>query len=267
MNEKITLEEMHVLLVEPSLAQRRIILERLHDIGIQNSDTAVSGTDALEKMERFCPDLVISAMYFDDMTGNNLINAMRVNDDLKHIPFMLISSETDEHYLDPMRQAGVVAILPKPFANEDLKRAIYSSLDFISTEHLELDSIDVEDMRVLVVDDSLLARKHIMHVLNLIGIEKIVDAKDGVEAVEILREQMFDLVVTDYNMPEMDGRALIKYIRTESAQPDIPVLMVTSETDQTRLATIQQAGVSAICDKPFETLTVKDLIGKVMSSG
>lgn len=266
MSETITIQEMQILLVEPSTPQRRIILERLQDVGINHIDTATNGEEAIEKMGEFRPDLVISAMYFEDMTGNNLINAMRVDEELRHIPFMLISSETDEHYLDPMRQAGVVAILPKPFAFEDLKRAVYASLDFIVCEHLELEDFDIEDMRVLVVDDSLLARKHIIHVLNLIGFEKIEDAKDGVEAVEILRESMYDLVVTDYNMPEMDGRALIRYIREESSQPDIPVLMVTSETDSARLSSIQQCGVSAICDKPFETSTVKELIKRIMSS-
>ncbi len=111
-----------------------------------------------------------------------------------------------------------------------------------------------------------MARNHIRKVLNLMGIEKIEQAKDGVEAVEHLTEKMYDLVVTDYNMPEMDGRALIRFIRTESTQPDIPILMVTSETNETRLSSIQQSGVSAICDKPFESTTVREMIQLIMSS-
>ncbi|THB69661.1 MAG: response regulator [Gammaproteobacteria bacterium] len=266
MEQQITIEEMQILLVEPSLAQRRIIIESLRDVGITNIEGVARGIDAIEIMEKYPPDLVISAMYFEDMTGNNLINAMKVDETLKDIPFMLISSETDEHFLDPMRQAGVVAILPKPFLFDDLKKAIYASLDFISPEQLHLDNYDVEDLKVLVVDDSLMARKHIIKVLNLMGIERIDQAKDGVEAVEHLTEKMFDLVVTDYNMPEMDGRALIKFIRTESTQPDIPILMVTSETNETRLSSIQQSGVSAICDKPFESVTVRGMIERIMSS-
>ncbi len=265
MEQKISIGDLHILLVEPSSAQRRIIIEEMNGVGIINIDAVTNGSEALESMEKYPPDLVVSSMYFEDMTGNNLINAMRVNDDFKDIPFMLISSETDEHYLDPMRQAGVIAILPKPFERLALKRAVFATQDYISPEQLHLDDFDVEDLRVLVVDDSLMARKHIIRVLTSMGIERITEAKDGVEAVETLKESIFDLIVTDYNMPEMDGRALIEYVRKQSSQQDIPILMVTSETNETRLSSIQQSGVSAICDKPFETSTVRDMIGRIMS--
>ncbi len=265
MENNISIGDLHILLVEPSSAQRRIIIEEMKSVGISKIDEASNGEEALESMEKYLPDLVVSAMYFEDMTGNNIINAMRVSEDLKDIPFMLISSETDEHFLDPMRQAGVIAILPKPFERLALKKAVYATLDYISPEQLELAEIDVEDLRVLVVDDSLMARKHIIRILSLMGIEKIYEAKDGVEAVELLKENMYDLIVTDYNMPEMDGRALIEYVRKQSAQSDIPILMVTSETNETRLSSIQQSGVSAICDKPFETSTVREMIHRIMS--
>ena len=265
MDNNISISDLHILLVEPSSAQRRIIMEEMNSVGIINIDEASNGQEALESMEKYTPDLVVSAMYFEDMNGNNIINAMRVNDELKDVPFMLVSSETDEHYLEPLRQAGVIAILPKPFEKLALKKALYATLDYISPDHLELEEFDVEDLRVLVVDDSLMARKHISRILSLMGIEKIVEGKDGVEAVELLKENMYDLIVTDYNMPEMDGRALIEYVRKQSAQPDIPILMVTSETNETRLASIQQSGVSAICDKPFETSTVREMIQRIMS--
>ena len=61
-------------------------------------------------------------------------------------------------------------------------------------------------------------------------------------------------------MPEMDGEALTRYIRENSTQRSIPVLMVTSEESESRLSAVQQAGVSGICDKPFEPETVKRII-------
>ncbi len=75
---------------------------------------------------------------------------------------------------------------------------------------------------------------------------------------------MVDLVVTDYNMPEMDGRGLVDYIRTKSWQNSVPILMVTSESDEGRLAAIEEAGVSGICDKPFEPDIVKALLTKIL---
>ena len=66
-------------------------------------------------------------------------------------------------------------------------------------------------------------------------------------------------------MPEMDGKALLEYIRNESNQRSIPVIMVTSEGNKGVLSAIEQAGVSGICDKPFETDTVRQLIMAMMT--
>jgi two-component system chemotaxis response regulator CheY len=65
-------------------------------------------------------------------------------------------------------------------------------------------------------------------------------------------------------MPEMNGQELVDYIRNQSAQPGIPVLMVTSESNENRLAAVQKSGVSAICDKPFTTETIQGLLQQIL---
>jgi len=115
-----------------------------------------------------------------------------------------------------------------------------------------------------VVDDSPLARKHITRVLRNLGISHIEQAENGRLAVDRVENEYFDLVVTDFNMPEMDGEALTRYIRERSAQKSIPVLMVTSEENESRLSAVQQAGVSGICDKPFDPDTVKHIIRSML---
>jgi two-component system chemotaxis response regulator CheY len=123
---------------------------------------------------------------------------------------------------------------------------------------------DLEGLRVLVVDDSVASRHHLRRLLEQLGIEQIVEAADGKQAVSVLQESMFDLVITDYNMPEMDGRELTEYIRTESWQAEVPILMVTSEQNMGRLAAVERAGVSAICDKPFEASSIRRLISDAL---
>ena len=118
----INLEQLAVLLVEPSSTQRRIIGEFLTTSAIRHLDYVESGQDALQAMEQQRPDLVISAMHLPDMTGVELIETMRSSNDLQDIAFILISSETKISYLDPIRQAGAVAILPKPFEYEQLMK-------------------------------------------------------------------------------------------------------------------------------------------------
>jgi two-component system chemotaxis response regulator CheY len=103
--------------------------------------------------------------------------------------------------------------------------------------------------------------------LERIGFVHFVEASDGRNAISQIEDTMFDLVVTDYNMPNVDGLGLIDFIRTKSIQSSVPILMVSSESDQGRLAAVMDAGVSAICDKPFETNLVRNLVGQILDPG
>ena len=122
----------------------------------------------------------------------------------------------------------------------------------INEEEIELELFDVKEVRVLVVDDSRLARNHIRRVLENMGLEKIEEAENGAMALTYLKDKEFDLVVTDYNMPEMDGRELSEFIRFTPNTAHIPIIMVTSEAaDSAKMSNIQQTGVNALCDKPL----------------
>lgn len=264
MQEK-SLSDLYVLMVEPSKAQAKFIHRELKAAGITRFDIAIDGKSALDAMSQFIPDLVISSMYMPDMTGSDLVHKIRADENLKDVAFMLISSETGFDQIDPIRQAGVTAILPKPFESSQLKRGLYNTLDILSPDAVHLDDFNAEDLKVLIVDDSRMARNHIKRVLNGLGIENITEADDGANAVPILDQHYFDFIVTDYNMPQMDGKALLEHIRSNSNQRSIPVLMVTSEGNMGNLAAVEQAGVSGICDKPFESDTVRAMIQKMMS--
>jgi len=262
---EITLGQLSVALVEPSVPQQKLITRYLNAQGVTDISYYDEGNNALASIISGQPDLVISALYLPDMTGTDLLHSLRREPDTQNIVFMLISSETRFQALDPIRQAGAVAILPKPFAEEQLRAALYSTLDLIDPQELVLKNFDTEDLKVLIVDDSRMARRHITRVLGSMGIEDITEATDGTEAIPILENNLFDLVVTDYNMPEMDGEALVNHIRTKSIQASVPILMVTSEEDDVRLAAARQSGVSALSDKPFEPGNIRTLITQLLS--
>lgn len=257
--------ELQVLLVEPSPTQQRIIAAEFARLGIDDLRAAGNAGQALEDMRVTRPDLVVSAMYLPDMTGTDLLLRMRAQDALRDTAFMLVSSESDTDVLEPVRQAGAVAILPKPFHHRHLACAIHATVDLLSPSTLTLGDEDIEDIRVLLVDDSRLARNHLRRVLTDLGISHFTEAENGVQAIERLNENYFDLVVTDYHMPEMDGRQLVEYIRGQGDQRSIPVMMVTSEVSGSRLSAVKQAGVSAICDKPFNVGIVRNLLQGMLS--
>lgn len=256
--------DLSVVLVEPSQTQAHIITHFLANLGVANVRQAGSGREALDLLHQGKPAVVISAMYLPDMTGTELVYAMREDGDLEMLPFVLISSETRPRVLDPIRQSGACSILPKPFSEKQLLTALRAVIDYLEPEgQLEV-PVELESLKVLIVDDSPVSRKFLRHILENQGIENFLEASNGKEAVAILSETMVDLVLTDYNMPEMDGKALVEYIRQQSWQATVPVLMVTSESNVSRLAAVEQAGVSAICDKPFDPKTVKGLIERAM---
>jgi two-component system chemotaxis response regulator CheY len=259
-----SLEQLIVLLVEPSKAQHKIIESHLRNIGVNTVLWATTGTQALTLLASESPELLVCSMHLEDMTGTDLILKVRTGNVKRDIPCILVSSETDYRYLEPIRQAGIIATLPKPFEQYQLEKAIYATLDYCDPEKLALNNIPREEFKVLLIDDSDMSRRHIRHLLENMGLENISEAENGAIGLKMVNQNFYDLIVTDYYMPEMDGEELIERIRSNSPQSSVPILMVSSETDESRLAGVKQAGVSAICDKPFDARNIKQLIENII---
>ncbi|KEA62369.1 Chemotaxis regulator - transmits chemoreceptor signals to flagelllar motor components CheY [Marinobacterium lacunae] len=259
------INDLLVQVIEPSRVQRHIIIDSLRQLGIHDIEDFESAEPALARMQVVKPDIVMSSMHLPDMTGTELVIKMREQPDLADITFLLVSTETHYRYLEPIRQAGAIAILPKPFSRSDLMRALQSTMHYISDRQQEEEDDLFDDMSVLLVDDSALSRKFVHQVLSAAGIQHITEAKDGAEALQFLATQSFDLVISDYNMPNIDGLELVDHIRNHSTQPTVPVMMITSEQNSSRLAAIQSAGVSALCSKPLSYDMVKQLIQQLVA--
>lgn len=256
-----SLADLSVLLVEPSSTQGNLVSRMLQNQGVRQIKVVDSASAALAALTEgpAAGWVVISSLYLADMAGTELVAAMRADPDLETIPFILISSETRPQVLEPVRQSGACSIIAKPFNEQQLSRALYAAADYLNPPE-DVDLAEMVSLRVLLVDDSKSSRRHLRRLLEELGIERITEAVDGKQAVALLQEMTVDLVITDYNMPEMDGRELTEYIRTQSWQSAVPILMVTSEQNMGRLAAVERAGVSAICDKPFEAGSIRRLI-------
>ncbi|BAJ00298.1 response regulator [Shewanella violacea] len=256
--------ELSILLVEPSDTQRKIISNRLSEEGIINIQNAKSLDEALTIIDRHQPDLVACAMHFEDGTALNLLKHLKSNDKYQDIQFLLVSSECRREHLEVYRQSGVVSILPKPFSSVHLGKALNATIDLLSNDELDLNHFDVHNLRVLLVDDSMMARNIIKRTISNLGLRLITEASDGAQAIELMKSNMFDLVITDYNMPSVDGLALTQFIRNDSQQSHVPILMVSSEANEAHLSNVSHAGVNALCDKPFEPQLVKQLLYQLL---
>jgi two-component system chemotaxis response regulator CheY len=263
--QNLAISDLHILLIEPSDTQAKIIKGLMTSEDVHGVDIVKNVAQAKHEIEKHNVDIVVSAMYLADGSGLDVLEFLKNNEATNSIPFMLVSSETSLKKLDKFKQSGVAAILPKPFEPIHLQRGLNASLQLLNTEELDLSLFDIRQVRVLLVDDSRLARNHIRRVLMNMGIEHITEAENGAHALTFLKDLEFDLVVTDYNMPEMDGRELSEFIRFNPETTHIPIIMVTSESQSsTHMTNIQQTGVNALCDKPFESDEVRGLLARLL---
>ena len=118
-------------------------------------------------------------------------------------------------------------------------------------------------MRFLVVDDFSTMRRIVKNILKQLGYENIEEAEDGAQAYSKLKSGSFEFVVSDWNMPNMDGLELLKKIRSDDQLKHLPVLMVTAEAEKDKVITAIQAGVSNYVVKPFTAEVLKEKMDRI----
>ncbi len=121
-------------------------------------------------------------------------------------------------------------------------------------------------MKILIVDDSSTMRRIIGNVVMQLGFSKedFDEAEDGVKAWKELSNNSYDIVLTDWNMPNMNGLELVKKIRSEGTHQSIPVIMITTEGGKSEVITALKAGVNNYIVKPFSAEVLKEKLDSVL---
>ena len=121
-------------------------------------------------------------------------------------------------------------------------------------------------MRFLVVDDFATMRRIVRNLLKDLGFTNVDEAEDGVVALNKLKAEKFDFVVSDWNMPNMTGIDLLKSIRADGALKSLPVLMVTAEAKKENIIEAAQSGASGYIVKPFTAATLDEKLNKIFKT-
>lgn len=119
-------------------------------------------------------------------------------------------------------------------------------------------------IKFLVVDDSLTMRRIVVNALKSIGYDTVVEAADGKEAFGKLQSEGADFVISDWNMPEMNGLELVKTIRASDVFMDTPVLMVTTRGNKVDVIEAMQARVNNYIVKPFTPQALKEKLDQIL---
>lgn len=277
-----------VLLVEPSRTQAVIIRKLLQGVGIEPTATVPTAQSALAEVRKAVPNVIISAMHLKDMTGVQLARQVQAEKGSLAPGFVLISSESENADVGSLSSVTNTAILQKPFSVEQLvevmNRVAPRSLQgpsavraadtpassrpetIADAGRATASSVPSESrnlVKVLLADDSAAARSHVRSVLRGLGFTQVVEVPDGAQAVATVAREPFDLVITDYNMPLMDGQGLVGFLRQYGPTAKVPILLVTSEQDPARLEAMRSLGVTAICDKRFQAEVVKEVLDRL----
>ena len=121
-----------------------------------------------------------------------------------------------------------------------------------------------KNMKILVVDDFPTMRRIVRNLLKELGFSNVDEAEDGAAGIARLRGGGFEFVISDWNMPNLDGLEMLKQIRGDAALAHLPVLMVTAESKKENIIAAAQAGASGYVVKPFTAATLDEKLQKIL---
>ncbi len=122
------------------------------------------------------------------------------------------------------------------------------------------------NMKILVVDDFSTMRRIVKNILKQLGYENVEEAENGADAYERVKAGDINFIITDWNMPIMDGLGFLKKVRSDAQVRHVPILMVTAEAEKEKVVAAIQAGVNNYIVKPFTAATLKDKMEKIFSA-
>jgi two-component system chemotaxis response regulator CheY len=120
----------------------------------------------------------------------------------------------------------------------------------------------MSEVRTLIVDDSSVMRKIVERALRQAGLDPLVvhEAGSGIEGLDLLRAKRVDLIVSDINMPSMDGLEFLRQLRAQNLAVGVPVVMITTESSEEHVKQAIQAGARGYIRKPFTAEQVKERV-------
>ncbi len=207
-------DEKKILVVEDSRLQREVCVEQLREIGFKNILEAENGIAALEALKQNPIDLVLSDWDMPQMDGLELLKTIKQDSNLQNTPFIFITVHDDQEKNKEAMLYGAVDYIVKPSSPSDLKE----SIEIIFKRGIR---------KILIVEDSDLQREICIVQLQQIGFEKITGATNGVEALNYMADNPVDLIVSDWEMPEMDGLEFLQNVKGNPKFKDIPFLILT----------------------------------------
>lgn len=248
---------MKALVADDSTVGRRILFGILqHDCEIEDVMQVSDGEEAIKAIKDNDFGLVLLDWNMPKVDGIDVLREIRKMG-LK-TPVIMVTGESDKAHVVEAYESGTSDYIVKPFS----PRVVAQKVERILDKARALPK-DRGAETALVVDDSDVIRRMLASILQeRCGFEEITQAGDGAEAVDAVKGQDFDLILLDWNMPNMLGIDALKAIRGMGNKT--PIIMVTSEKEGTRVVEAFDAGANNYIIKPFEPSSLADKVKQVL---
>lgn len=245
--QRFTRAKTLILHADDSEITRKVMREFLETNGFEVAQ-APDGLVALEMALDLVPDMVVTDVEMPRKTGYELCKELKSNPAAAQIPVLIVSSLRGGLDVEKGFDCGANDYVTKPIDWNELLSRIQETFRGADLRGRE---------RILVVDDSEATRQVVQQALGAQGFD-VLQAKDGDEGIKKALELQPDLIITDYEMPRLDGLQLFQYLKTEERTRSIPVMMMAGRQSKRDQANMTKMGVRAYLAKPFtsEKLTI-----------
>lgn len=241
-----------VLIVEDSSTQRLILKKFVAEKGYDVLE-AINGKEALEVMNKQCPDIVISDIEMPEMNGFELTEHLSQHKVLKRVPILIVSSLSNSDAIKKALQKGAVDYVTKPYDIDKIhQKIIHYTAKFSKNRKT-----------VLVVDDSPLIIKLISMTLHTERY-RVITASNGKDGIEHASKLQPDIITTDYNMPEMDGWEFCRKLKEIPETKNIPIIMITSKSSDLDKKIGRALKVYDYIPKPFTSDTLLSTVNTAL---
>lgn len=249
-----TISTPSILIVDDFSAARGLVMELLAPLAPKITE-AENGRQALDIVTTAHFDLIISDYQMPEMDGITLCQELKRNSSTRGIPVLLLSNFDSAKDINNGFQAGATAYLSKTSAREQLLPTTESILNKLRFQKEQL---------ILIVDDSSSIRQLVVEGLSHYGFQ-IMEAENGIEALQCIRQRRPDLMLTDINMPEMDGFTLCQKLKADPELASIPIVVMSINADRAHMGRMVHHGVSSYIVKPFNVDELIILINTLLS--
>ncbi|MDT8447127.1 MAG: response regulator [bacterium] len=254
-NHLSVLHNKRVLLVDDSAALRKILVLRLRKFGAEVFEAA-DGQEAISKLQANPVDLIISDVDMPEMDGLALAQRLKNDPATRQLPIILLSMLDSTADLERGYQAGATTYLSKSVDDEELLKNIEEVFARVQRQRESL---------VLVVDDSLTMLKLVETGLAKAGFN-VLTAKNGAEALDLLAQHQPDIIVSDLDMPVMNGQEFLTQVLRSPTWSQIPFMIMSANSEKSIMRELVHKGAASYMVKPFNIdqfiMTVERLLSE-----